>query len=30
MLEWWNGLGAFVLICGWDEHNINREGKRFQ
>jgi hypothetical protein len=30
MLEWWRGLGAFVLLCDEVEHNIDREGKRFQ
>jgi hypothetical protein len=30
MLEWWHGLGAFVLMWNGFEHNIDREGNRFQ
>jgi hypothetical protein len=30
MLEWWRGLGAFVLMYELDEHQINKNGKRFQ
>jgi hypothetical protein len=30
MQEWWNDLGAFVLFWDGYEHNIDKEGKRFQ
>jgi hypothetical protein len=30
MLEWWRSLGAFVLLWNGDEHNIDKDGKRFQ
>jgi hypothetical protein len=29
-LEWWNGLGAFVLMWNGFEHQIDKEGNRFQ
>jgi hypothetical protein len=30
MTEWWNGLGAFVLNWNGFEHNIDKDGIRFQ
>lgn len=30
MLEWWRGLGAFVLMHEGFDHQIDKEGKRFQ
>jgi hypothetical protein len=30
MLEWWDSLGAFVLMGNGFEHNIDRNGHRFQ